>query len=313
MKKQKNGKADIIVLIVLSILILVALVFLIYQNMSKTASVNSNTSDTNTISQSENAVNEEKIEKVETPKEIDVNSEVSKKMMEIIELPGYPDWSYVQVKDVEFSYYYFLGYGNKITKDTFTNEQKQNIAYWYAYRNKLPHGKNYSGGSFDTVKGKNNMVQEITKSQTEQYMKEIFGEVSFIPSDFKFCNKDYIYDEETEAYYIDVANMGIGGGPLMPHAKLKVSKIEEYSEKYVAYIKGVYIDYESSTEGDGKYNIICCLKDGSKKVYKENVLPVDDDFERQNALEQNIDKAYTFKVIFNKSGDSFYWVSTERE
>ena len=77
------------------------------------------------------------------------------------------------------------------------------------------------------------------------------------------------------------------------------------------YIKAVYIEYEMLR--DGSFNLIYHSKDGSKNTAKKVDVSADLDVESKSVLEQNIDNAYTFKITFNKTGYSFYWVSTERQ
>ena len=319
---KKTGKSDVIVLIILAILILAALCYLIYLNMGskESSNLNQGTSGSEAINNSQNTTTNQNLNtnnnvkenssnvKEEEKKELDGSSNIVSEMIEFVKQPDYVDTSYItDGREVPFFNYYFLDLKNTITKDSFNNEMKQNTVYWYVRRNNIKTGKDYIGGGYDTIKGNDSMVQIMSKSDMDKYMKVIFGNTAYTPSNFKFCNHDLVYDEDTEAYYIEVLYLGIGGGATKPHAVIKYDKGYEYSDRYELYIKSIYVDYD----GEGPYDIVYYVKDGSKKVYKSAAYPATEDWEANNVIENEIDNAYTFKITFAKDGNSYYFVKSE--
>lgn len=260
----------------------------------------------------------EEVTKEETPVELPIDGEVGQRAYSILTAGGY----------FSKGIYYNLKFGN-IDTSKFTQQEMQTVVFILKYQE---YKEPYVGTMIDG---------RVSRANMEKGMKEFFGDVSFAPTTCgPFNNVEY---NSSDGYYYIHTGFG-GGGPF--GGKIHgISKIEEYSDRYVVTEKYAYVDtYQASVPSghlsgyiyniydyDLKYNLLGTYKDDTladrnygaeltheeffkdlsgDKIYAGQQSDVESDTAR--ILTQYYDQVSELKHTFMKSDDgSFYYLSTE--
>ena len=243
-------------------------------------------------------------EKVEKVSELSLTDEKVTEMQARIDNQRYTD-------------YYFLT--SRGEKDA--NELSDSDKIGMAYRYYMNVENNYGG-------------QVVEKSKIDQYMKLLFGDTDYIPCDARNHWSGLRYNSDNNNFEA----IGGGGGPTR-FAIYGIFKVDEYSDRYEAYVKYLVVNpyelydhsgfmfdiypnssrftgsigqYSSSGDGitpmNGREDTLSKLVEGVEaKNFAENLKN-----EYKLVLSKFYDEASEYKVTFMKNDDgSFYWLKTE--
>lgn len=184
---------------------------------------------------------------------------------------------------------------------------------------------------------KNSGNQYISRDDIAEGIKRIFGNVEYVDEDIREYYIGLKFDSTNDRYEVIMG----GGGPV-PSNISGIYKIDEYSDKYVAYVKylskiptvqssygnkyngelwaihpndSIYSEvlgrYTTNATEDSGYPSIDTFVSGvsnkdfvkSQKIYDERDYSI---------LSKFYDEASEYKVTFMKNDDgSFYWLKTE--
>lgn len=177
----------------------------------------------------------------------------------------------------------------------------------------------------------------VSRDEIAEDVKKLFGDVSYVDESVKGLFGGLNYEPDNQRYMIIVG----GGGP-RPYNMTGIYKIDEYSDRYEAYVKYLSVIPRIQYIDDNVYNGVLWTIYSNASVYSkelgnytvsairdtgypsiENYISgvVEKTFAKSNdAYNQNnysilsklYDEASEYKVTFMKNDDgSFYWLKTE--
>ncbi len=149
-------------------------------------------------------IEENNDDKEETYKELSLTDSISVDIAKIIE-PVHP-----------YAYFYNLKKGY-MTGDDIDNKLKLCIAFFNLNKDLKDE-------------------DHISKAQIDESMMKVFGNTKYIPENFYFGGVSYEYDSLNQEFNRRV----FGGGGTFSTTLTGIYKVEEYSDRYVAYSKYLY-------------------------------------------------------------------------
>ncbi len=203
----------------------------------------------------------------------------------------------LQNQNKVFGGFYFYGFDTSVTQSTYSNSQKQSMAY------------NAIGNEFDNILDNQTEMYLIFKSAMDTSIKKVFGnDTAYTPSSFTLVGSQKMdYDSNKSQYSY---KSGLGG--MYPYVLHGIYKVEEYKDSYFVYEKAIYV----SNDSKNKY---LNLKDGSKKVMTNDLsintnlsFYCNNDSETQKVISTYWNEAYEYKHTFKKQTDgTYFWYKSE--
>lgn len=311
-------RSSIITIVLLVLVIVLLIVTLVFTNLPKKENVD----DTPIENQEELSSNGEKEEnEPEKPVFVDLNSDVVKKMYEIL----------------SSSYEFYKVKVGPVLPESLSNNAIQHIAFQISAQYKMT----------DTQEIKNGVQGKWTKADMDAAVKEVFGDISYTPGDFSGTFPEGRYNEQEQVYYHPV---GFGGGGYFPYSIHGIFSVEEYSDRYEVKEKYIYVTPKevvtpdlprrdlgiiytikswnsdlSETLGQykeihetGYYTDIQTIDEFISGVEDRNIYVGDPEKLGENkdkllkTLSKFYDKATEYKHTFMKNSDgTYYWVKSE--
>lgn len=283
-------RSSIITIIILILVIICLIVALVVTNLGK-----NDEEKEITISENKESLKNNEEEK-EEPVNVSLDSQVVKDMYELL--------------NHQIFHYFKKGY---ITAETLSDDYIQTIAYYKEAKNHVEE---------ITLENSPNISGRLDKKYMDEAVKKIFGDIEYEPTGALYQDGVYeiTYDANDGVYY---RGSGFGGASNFG-TYTAITKVEEYSDKYIVTEKlvSVELDYQTPI---GIFNVysyygIHFQYAGYLGVLRENEienLKVNHEMYSTNEKGKKIislyyDDATEYKHTFVKNEDgSFYWQKTE--
>ena len=288
-------RSSVITIVLLVLVIIGLIVALVITNLPQKESVDEN----NVIENNESLEDEKQQEEIveETPTSVSLDSQIVKDMYDIVN---------GRTGDI----FHCLKKG-KLTVEDLSDEYIQTIAYFNSAEDNVE--------KFDTV---DNQMRygKLEKRYMDEAVKKIFGDVEYEPTYVLYQSGDakmLIYEPSENVYYM-YGGFGGGSNKFTHHA---ITKVEEYSDKYVVTEKMLTDDYTNgyhhvySYYGQG-YVFTSDLLDSITDSDIDSI-DVSQDMYSQNEKSKKLiskyyDDATEYQHTFVKNADgTYYWLKTE--
>lgn len=296
-----------VIIIIILILIIIALVVALVVTNLKSKPVTEQQSEV--TSNEENSGNDKESVN-ETPTYLALDSKEAVSMAKIVN-PHYWERSLFYCSPLDV-----------VTKDTLSNEEKLNVAFWYLANDNVQMIPDSYDGSVD-------------KKYVDEGYKNVFGTTEYESVEFKAAGSEISYDSATQTF--KVKRSGMGGIP-RSQSITGIYKIEEYSDRYEAYAKYIMIDIDADNDAvrenvklwdsleaptvltyiSGKderiplpilQEVVAGVQTKPFVKVSENSLSDD----QMKLLSKFYDEASEYRHTFMKNADgTYYWVKSEK-